>query len=53
MMNHGQYNSSFASAMKPCPLAMELSVVGLGSIRRNWRDALVTVKATKHDDTIT
>jgi len=32
---------------------METSVVGLGSIRRDWRKALVTVKATKHADAIT
>lgn len=53
-MTHGQYhNTLFAYAMKPCPMAMDCSVVGLGSIRRNWRNALVTVKATKHAEATT
>jgi len=53
-MNHGQYHSAlFASAMKPCPAAMEKSMVGLGLIRGDWRNVLVTANGTKHANAIT
>lgn len=50
-MDHAPANyAHFASDLKPCPMAMVMTVAGLGSIRRSWRKALVggSAKATKH-----
>jgi hypothetical protein len=47
-MNFGHpMTAHYAAAMQPCMKSMAVSVVGAGSIRRLWRDALVTVKVAK------